>query len=129
MIRDFMSFEYIVDLECYESFIACFNDRNLMHTSDDFAKKYGFREKIMHGNILNGFLSNFIGQKLDSENVVILGQSIKYRRPIYLNDLLVLNVELNNASEAVGVYSYAFTFERKVDSVEVANGIISYKKM
>ena len=58
--------------------------KNPMHVDSDYAISYGFREKIVHGNILNVFLSFVIGELLSKKNIVIIDQSIKYKKPLYV---------------------------------------------
>ena len=43
--------------EVYEGFIDVFKDTNPLHTDEAFARAKGFKGRVMHGNILNGFLS------------------------------------------------------------------------
>ena len=64
--------EFTISSKIYEGFIKIFNDNNPMHVNTDFAKNYGFNEKVMHGNILNGFISYFVGEQLPEKNIVIL---------------------------------------------------------
>ena len=48
----------------YRGFIEIFKDKNPLHTDEAFARSKNFQGKVMHGNILNGFLSYFIGECL-----------------------------------------------------------------
>ena len=63
-----------------------------MHVDLEFAQNYGYSSVVMHGNILNGFISYFIGEELPVKEIVILSQDIKFNNPVYLNDILQLNV-------------------------------------
>ena len=74
--------------QVYNGFISLFHDKNPLHTNADFAIKKGFESRVMHGNILNGFVSYFIGECLPIKNVIIHTQEIKYVQPVYLNDEL-----------------------------------------
>ena len=46
-----------------KKFIQLSGDNNPIHTNKNFAKKYGFKDKIMHGMLLGTFYSKFIGKK------------------------------------------------------------------
>ncbi len=107
----------------YNSFLAAFNDRNPVHVNDAYAQNMGFREKIMHGNILGGFLSYFIGECLPLKNVVIHLQEIKYLKPVYLNDELSFNAKITELYESVNAVVFSFTFEN-AEKVKVAKGKI-----
>src|SRR4051812_30227875 len=91
---------FIVDPGIYNGFISVFKDTNPLHTDKAFAELNGFKDVVMHGNILNGFLSYFVGECLPQKNVIIHAQSIKYSLPVYLNDELEFNAEINGVFES-----------------------------
>ena len=47
--------DYVIDPALYESFLNLFGDNSLVHTSEAFAARNGFRGIVTHGAILNGF--------------------------------------------------------------------------
>jgi 3-hydroxybutyryl-CoA dehydratase len=101
---------FTVSPEVYEGFMQVFKDRNPLHTDREFATAKGFRSQVMHGNILNGFLSYFVGECLPMENVMIHSQEINYTLPVYLNDRLTLNAEVADVFESVGAIEIKFHF-------------------
>jgi len=107
----------------YNGFIQIFNDLNPLHTEDEFAIRMGFRQKVMHGNILNGFLSYFVGERLPAKNVIIQTQEIKYIQPVYLGDSLKLNIEISDVFESVSAYEFKFFFLNS-EGKKVARGNI-----
>jgi len=112
----------------YNGFITVFNDKNPLHTDEKFAKEKGFKGAVMHGNILNGFLSYFIGECLPNKNVIIHSQQIDYKLPVYLNDHLILQATIINYSESVNVYEFGFHFinseNKKVAKGKIQIGIL-----
>ena len=94
----------------YEGFINVFHDKNPLHTDEAFARSKGFRQKVMHGNILNGFLSYFIGECLPLKEVVIHSQEIQYKRPVYINDELLFESTITDVHESVSVVEFSFRF-------------------
>ena len=48
--------DFIIDSKIQDLFIEISKDSNPMHTIDAYAMKFGFENKIMHGNILNSFV-------------------------------------------------------------------------
>ncbi|REC80218.1 hypothetical protein DRF60_00435 [Chryseobacterium elymi] len=119
--------EFKVDDLVYNGFISVFKDRNSLHTNEEFAKNKGFRSKVMHGNILNGFLSYFIGELLPSEDVMILSQTINFKNPVYLDDVLNFEAVVTEQSEAVKVNTFTFKFIN-ADLKTVASGKIQIKE-
>lgn len=94
----------------YRGFIEIFRDKNPLHTDEDFAKSKNFRGRVMHGNILNGFLSYFIGECLPLKNVIIHSQEIQYKNPVYLGDQLNFTAEISDIFESVNAIEFKFKF-------------------
>ena len=98
---------FSINNEIYQGFINIFKDNNPLHTNHEFANYNGFKGIVMHGNILNGFISYFIGERLPTKDVIIHSQEIKYTNAVYLNDELFFNAEV------IGVYNSAKAIEFK----------------
>lgn len=116
--------KYRVTQDIYYNFQRISNDYNPLHTDDTFAKSKGFPQKVMYGNILNGFVSHFVGMALPSRDVMIQTQDIKYRSPVFLDDTILLKSEIDNECEAVRVVNYKLKFYRVSEpkNILVANG-------
>jgi len=114
---------FTVTRQVYEHFIAMSGDRNPLHTDAPFARSRGFKDVVMHGNILNGFVSYFIGECLPVKNVVIHAQGIKYPLPVYMDDELEFNAEITGFYESVNTYEFKFFF-RNAAGKKVAKGDI-----
>jgi len=120
---DIFTHNFIVSEEVYNKFVELFMDRNPLHTDTAFSKSKGFRDKVMHGNILNGFLSFFIGECLLDKNVILHSQQITYSKPIYMNDRLSLIASIEDIYESVNAIVFKFYFQNQ-NSVKVAKGKI-----
>jgi 3-hydroxybutyryl-CoA dehydratase len=102
--------DFTVSDEVYTGFLDTFHDHNPLHTNKEFAVSKGFQDRVMHGNILNGFLSYFIGQLLPSEDVIIMQQDIRFHLPVYLNDVLSFSAVIVGVYESVGGVEFKFDF-------------------
>jgi len=120
---DLFTCTFKVSPDVYEGFISIYKDTNPLHTNDKFAVSKGFTSKVMHGNILNGFLSYFIGECLPVKDVLIQTQEIKYLKPVYLNDQITLHAEIDEVYESVNTIDFKYFFENR-DKVKVAKGKI-----
>ena len=120
-LGDQFAHDFEVSQDVYEGFINIFKDRNELHTDKDFAHAKGFQSVVMHGNILNGFLSYFIGECLPLRNVIIHSQEIKFSKPVFLEDKLKLEATVSGIYESVGVFEVSFRFKNESGS-SVARG-------
>lgn len=105
-------FVYRVTPEVYYSFQRCSNDYNPLHTDEAFAHDKGFKSCVMYGNILNAFVSHFVGMLLPSRDVMIQSQEISYHKPVFLNDEIQLEANVDTISEAVNIIDYKLKFRR-----------------
>lgn len=114
----------------YQGFIDVFQDRNPLHVDDDFARRHGFRERVMHGNILNGFLSHFVGECLPHKEVIIHRQDIRYSAPVYRDDVLDFRAQVTHVSASTGTVEFKFWFTnagaRKVASGTLQIGLLPH---
>lgn len=110
--------------DIYKGFISLFNDKNPLHTNHSFAVKKGFEAEVMHGNILNGFVSYFVGECLPIKDVIIHKQEVKFLKPVYLNDDLLFDAEIIDVFESVKMVEIKFVF-KKQETIKVASGKIN----
>ncbi len=109
-----INYTYRVTPEVYYSFQRCSNDYNPLHTDIAFAQKKGFSQIVVYGNVLNAFVSHFVGMLLPTRDVMILSQNINFRKPVFVNDELELDAKIEKYSEDLGLLTYALKFRRQV---------------
>lgn len=122
-LKDSFEKVYIVNEAVYNGFLNTFKDNNPLHTDTDFANKKGFPDKVMHGNILNGFLSHFIGEVLPTKDVIIHAQEINFLKPVFLGDKVILTAVIKEKIEAVDAFVFKYYFKNQ-ENVKVARGKI-----
>jgi 3-hydroxybutyryl-CoA dehydratase len=82
--------QYAVTDELYRGFLALFDDRSPIHVDDERARARGFAGRVMHGAILNGFLSHFVGMELPGARSLLQSVDMRYTQPVYLGERLEL---------------------------------------
>ena len=117
--------EFKITPEITDLFIKLSNDRNSLHVDDNFSISKGFKSKVVHGNIQNCFLSYFVGEIFPIKNVVILSQTIKFKNPVYENEVLFFESKVENFVESIKVYELKYKFSNSYNSV--SQGIIMIK--
>jgi len=108
--------DYTITEEVYRGFLAAFGDYSPIHVDDAVAKQCGFHAPVMHGSILNGFLSHFVGMHFPGALSLLLSVDIRFSQPSYLGDririeavvsqkldvrqVVVLDVVFNNLTQS-----------------------------
>lgn len=123
-VGDVFNHEFTVSEKVYKGFIDIFKDENPLHTDVAFSASKGFSQVVMHGNILNGFLSYFIGELLPTKDVMIVSQQIDFKKPVYLNDKLSFLAKVNEIHESVNLVEFKYEFVN-ASKVKVAKGTIT----
>ena len=116
--------EFKVTKETTDLFIEISQDRNPLHVDNNFSISKGFKSKVVHGNIQNCFLSYFVGEIFPIKEVVILSQTIKFKNPVYENDILFLESKIVNFIESIKVYQFKFKFKNSTSIVSQGNLMI-----
>jgi acyl dehydratase len=127
-INDQFTLEFKVTEEIYKVFTDVFKDKNPLHINSKFATDKGFKDKVMHGAILAGFLSYFIGEGLPDKNVIVQSYEIQFANPVYLNDVLSLKAKITDYFESVNTYQIKYGFYNSWEKL-VAKGKIMVGKI
>lgn len=80
--------DYVITPEVYEHFLAAFGDHSPVHTDENYAKSRGFRGRVMHGSLLNGFVSHFVGMHFPGRSSLLLSVDMRFSNPSYLGDAI-----------------------------------------
>jgi acyl dehydratase len=85
-----MQHDYAITPAVYENFLAAFQDHSPVHVDEAYARQSGFAGKVMHGAILNGFVSHFVGMIFPGKPSLLLAVDLRFVQPSYLGDALQL---------------------------------------
>jgi len=116
------SYQYSVTEKVYSGFISVFGDLSPIHTDHDYALSRGFEDKVMHGSILNGFLSHFIGMVCPGRRAMLLSVELSYHNPFFLNDRLELRAEVIQKVESQRVIVLKISFYNLTRGIIAAKG-------
>ncbi|CAH6920592.1 (R)-specific enoyl-CoA hydratase [Vibrio chagasii] len=78
-----------------KQFAGFSGDRNPVHLDEVYAESSRFKKRIAHGMISSSFFSALFGTKLPGEGCVYVSQSLKFRKPVYIDDTVVATVVVN----------------------------------
>jgi len=94
-----MVFEKIVRVtsEQVEAFATATGDRNPIHFDDDMAKKFGFRARVAHGQMVIAMANPLLTEAIDG--IVLRTQSIELFRPVLVGSQVVIRARMVNMEE------------------------------
>jgi acyl dehydratase len=81
-----------IDPALVASFAEVVADRNPLHLDADAAAASRFGRPIAHGMLIGSLFSGLIAHELPGPGAVYLGQSLVFRRPVYVGDAVTARV-------------------------------------
>jgi len=88
-----------VENEDVIGFAELSGDHNPIHLSDHFARKTKFGERIVHGLYTASLISAVIGTRLPGPGAVYLSQTLHFRGPVKIGDVVEVHVEVIELTE------------------------------
>lgn len=113
---------YTIDDEVYSALVNVFQDKSPIHVDENYAKSAGFAGCVMHGAILQGFLSNFVGMQFPGKRSLILNVNINYHHPSYFGDEIKLIARVRQKVETGKVVVLEVRFINIKSQTFVASG-------
>ncbi len=114
--------EYTIGADVYETFLSIFPDKSPVHVEDSYAKANGFDGIVMHGAILNGFLSHFVGMCFPGRRSLELSVDMRYLKPCYMGDKVVLRGTISQKLESRRVVVLDVAYENHTQGSTAARG-------
>lgn len=79
-------------------------DINPVHLDDRYAKKTIFRKRIAHGLFCLNGISMVIGNDIPGVGSILLSQTFRYNKPVYIEDEIQVIVKIKDIEETKGIY-------------------------
>ncbi|MBI1860733.1 MAG: MaoC family dehydratase N-terminal domain-containing protein [Deltaproteobacteria bacterium] len=124
-LGDRHSHEYPLSEELHQSFMALFGDTNPLHADKEFAQKAGFQGPVIHGGILHGLLSHFIGRVFPGRQALLLGADVRYHAPSYPGDSVEIETVVAQRIEGERALILHLTIRNLTQCGVVARGKIT----
>ena len=96
---DRASVEHVFTTEDVAAFARLSGDDNPIHLDADAATAAGFEREVVHGVLVTSLISRLLGTRLPGPGTILLGQELRYRRPVYPGDRLTATVEVTSVRE------------------------------
>jgi 3-hydroxybutyryl-CoA dehydratase len=87
-------------MECdVVGFAQLSGDANPIHLSDVYASKTRFGQRIAHGLYTASLISAVLGTRLPGPGAVYLSQTLNFKAPVKIGDVVVVKVEVVELTE------------------------------
>lgn len=76
-------FERRLDAAEVDEFARLSGDHNPLHTDADFARRAGFRDRVVHGALLVAMVSSLVGMELPGAQSLLLSLKLDFTAPTF----------------------------------------------
>lgn len=78
-----------------QKFLDITGDENPLHVNENFAKSKGFKDRVVYGMLTASLISTLGGCYIPGKFCLIQGVEIKFARPVFIGDELVVTGEVS----------------------------------
>lgn len=112
-----------------QQFADITGDHNPIHVNDEFAAQSSFGRRIAHGMFNAGLISAVLGMKLPGPGATFVGQTLKFRNPVFLGDTVetTATVESVNPRHGFVKLKTVCTVDGKVVATGEATTVVDKK--
>ena len=90
-----------ISLSDVDMFAKLTGDNSPIHMESGFARERGFKDRVVHGGLLVGCISNLIGTRFPGKNSIVHSLEVKFFHPVYIGDPLKIHSIVDQISESV----------------------------
>ena len=98
-IGDKFSKDRLVTDELIRRFAEVSGDFNPIHLDEEFASRTRFGKRIAHGMLTGAFISAVLGYELSERKIVYLGQSLRFKAPVFIGDTVTTTATVKSIRE------------------------------
>jgi len=106
-IGDTAEMTTIVDDQRIRNFAIAVEDMNPIHLDDAAADKSIYGRRVAHGMIAASFITAVMGSRCPGAGSVLLGQTLKYTAPVYVNDTITAKVTITQIQDVNPILTLA----------------------
>ncbi len=93
-IGDSYSYQRIITENDIIIFSEVTGDKNPIHLDSEYAKDSFFKERIAQGFLVGSLISAAIGQHLPGNGTIYKSQSMNFKAPVKINDIITVLIEV-----------------------------------
>lgn len=84
--------------EDFINYVRATGDSNPIHCND-VQTANRFKGRLVHGMLVGGIISTVIGTKMPGYGTIYVAQNMKFVKPVYINDSIIVHVEITDVNE------------------------------
>lgn len=109
-------------------FATLTGDMNYIHLKNEFARRRGFDNRLIHGAFLVGLMSRLVGMHLPGRDCLLLELRVKFRAPAYAGGRLLVEgaIMQRSASGKAIVVKIDVSVPAAKRLVATANAIVGF---
>ncbi len=107
--------------ELIRKFADVSGDYNPLHLDEEYAATTRFGKRIAHGMLSGAFISGVLGYELSVRKIVYLGQTMKFRAPVFIGDTITITGTVKSVRPDKPVIKIETVCENQ-DGVRVVDG-------
>jgi acyl dehydratase len=116
-VGDTASSTHTITAQMVDAFVAITGDTNPLHTDEAYARATHHGKKVVHGMLTASLLSELVGMKLPGKFSLILSQETQFKKPVFIDDTLVVTGTITQKSDATHTVTLALAITRGSDIV------------
>ena len=115
------AFRVTITEEMMSHFTEITGDINPLHNDEDFAKAMHHPSRVVYGMLTASFISTLGGVYLPGKYCLIQGVEVKFAKPVYIGDVLLVSGKVTELHESVGQLTIKVTIKNQ-DGTTVCKG-------
>ena len=120
-VGDYASFTHSFSEADVAAFAKLVGDMNPLHMDDAYAQSTKFGRRIVHGMLVAGLSSRFVGMHIPGRRCLYLGETFAFKHPVFINDSLTVRGKVQSVSPATRVVRIALMITKSTGE-EVLSG-------
>ena len=92
------SFEEKITIGMVDAFASLSGDFNPLHMDEDFARERGYRQRVVHGELLGALFSRLVGMYCPGRNALLHSMNLRFRNPAYPGTIIRVSGEIEQVS-------------------------------
>ena len=96
-------FQVHINEDLVNQFAELSGDFNPLHMNAHYSEKTKYGKRVVHGMLLASFLSRLVGMHLPGSQALYLQQSLKFKKPSFIDDFVTVIGEVVSVSEQLKI--------------------------